>query len=132
MIYAFLAGRVILGLYWLHAAYGHIFKASGMVGYAQSKGVKSAAGAKFAVIGTGILALVGGLSILAGYGPELGIACLAIFLVGVSFKMHPYWKEADPMAKMGDRINFWKNMALLGALLAMLAIPLPWAYSLGW
>jgi uncharacterized membrane protein YphA (DoxX/SURF4 family) len=131
MIYAFLAGRVILGLYWLHAAYGHIFKVQGMVGYTQSKGVKSAARAKFAVVGTGILALLGGLSVLLGYRPELGIACLVIFLIGVSWKMHPYWKETDPMAKMGEHINFWKNMALLGALLAMLAIPLPWAYSLG-
>lgn len=131
MTIAFLIGRVILGLYWLNTAYGHIFKSAGMVGYAQSKGVKSAGTAKFAVVGTGILALLGGPSVLVGYRPELGIACLVIFLIGVSWKMHPYWKEADPMAKMGDRVNFWKNMALLGALLAMLAIPLPWVYSLG-
>jgi len=36
------------------------------------------------------------------------------------------------MAKMGDRINFMKNMALIGALLMFLAIPMPWAYSIGW
>jgi uncharacterized membrane protein YphA (DoxX/SURF4 family) len=132
MTIAFLIGRVILGLYWLHTAYGHIFKASGMLGYAQSKGIKSAGTAKLAVIGTGILALLGGFSILAGYRPELGIACLVVFLIGVSSKMHPYWKETDPMAKMGERVNFWKNMALLGALLAMLAIPLPWMYALVW
>ena len=39
---AFLIGRVIIGLYWLQVAYGHVFKGAGMVGYIQSKGIKSA------------------------------------------------------------------------------------------
>jgi hypothetical protein len=38
---------------------------------------------------------------------------------------------ADPMAKMNEQINFMKNVALLGAALAMAAIPQPWPISLG-
>jgi hypothetical protein len=44
--------------------------------------------------------------------------------------MHNFWKDEDPQMKMADRINFMKNMALLGALLMLLAIPLPWPLRL--
>jgi len=129
MTTAFLIGRIIFGIYWLMAAYQHLFKAGEMVGYAGSKGLKSP---KAAIVGTGVLLLLGGLSILLGAYTTVGIVLLVIFLLGVSFKMHDFWKASDPMAKMGDRINFMKNMALIGALLMLLAIQLPWAYSLGW
>jgi uncharacterized membrane protein YphA (DoxX/SURF4 family) len=126
MITAFLIGRVILGLYWIHAAYGHIFQSAGLSGYAQSKGVPSP---RAAVIGTGILALLGGVSILLGVYPTWGIALLVIFLLGVSFKIHTFWTAQDPMTKMNDSINFWKNIALAGALLALLAVPQPWVWA---
>ncbi|HEX7724502.1 MAG TPA: DoxX family protein [Candidatus Paceibacterota bacterium] len=126
MITAFLIGRFILGLYWLHAAYGHIFKSAGLTGYAQSKGVPSP---RAAVIGTGILALLGSLSIILGVYTVWGIALLIIFLLGVSFKIHAFWMEQDPMAKMNDRISFWKNIALAAALLMILTIP---ASMWGW
>jgi hypothetical protein len=35
------------------------------------------------------------------------------------------------MAKMGDMVNFTKNVALLGSSLMFLAIPQPWPFSLG-
>ncbi|MCX6716089.1 MAG: DoxX family membrane protein [Candidatus Taylorbacteria bacterium] len=127
MTTAFLIGRIVFALYWLVAAYDHLFKSDSLVGYTASKGVKSA---KFAVIGTGVLLLLGGLSILLGLYVKIGIVLLVIFLIGVSFKMHAFWKETEPMARMGDRINFTKNMALAGALLMLLAIPLPWALSI--
>ena len=128
--YAILLGRIIFGLYWLETAYNHLFKAGGLIGYTQSKGgIKSVGMAKLAVYGTGILALIGGLSIIFGYRPHYGIAALVIFLLGVTYKMHAYWKVQDPMQKMGERVNFMKNVALLGALLMMLAITQPWAFS---
>jgi uncharacterized membrane protein YphA (DoxX/SURF4 family) len=132
MAIAFLIGRIILGIYWLQTAYNHLFKSTGLIGYTQSKGIKSASAAKLAVWGTGILALIGGLSIILGIHPHYGIACLVIFLVGVSFKMHAYWKIQDPMQKMGERVNFTKNMALAAAILALVAVSQPWVYSFGW
>ena len=36
------------------------------------------------------------------------------------FMMHAFWKVQDPMAKMSERVNFTKNMALLGAALILL------------
>jgi uncharacterized membrane protein YphA (DoxX/SURF4 family) len=131
MALAFLLGRIVLGLYWLETAYNHIFKSADRVGYSQSKGM-SAGTAKFAVMGTGVLALIGAISLILGIYPTIGIICLFTFLLGVSFKMHAYWNVQDAGAKMSDRINFQKNIALAAALLALLAVSQPWVYSLGW
>jgi hypothetical protein len=35
--------------------------------------------------------------------------------------MHAFWKVQDPTAKMGEMVNFMKNIALLGAVLIFLA-----------
>ncbi len=129
MALVFLIGRIIFGGYWLMNAYNHLFKSAGMVGYAQMKGVKSP---KMAIIGSGILLLLGGISMLLGISPKIGVILLVIFLLGVSFKMHAYWKIQDPMQRMGDYVGFYKNMALIGALLMILMIQTPWLYSFGW
>ena len=125
MLYFFLLGRIIFGLYWLDTAYKHTIKSAGLIGYAQSRGVKSP---KVAVYGTGVLALIGGLSILLGIYPLYGIAALVIFLVGVSFKMHEFWADVDPATRMNNEIAFYKNMAIVGALLMMTMIPMPWSF----
>jgi len=129
MALLFLIARIVLGYYWLQVAYSHLFKSAGLIGYAQSKGVKSA---KVAVIGSGILALLGGLSILLGVRPHYGILLLVVFLLGVSWKMHAHWKIEDPMTKIGERINFTKNIALAAAILALVAVAQPWVYSFNW
>ena len=43
------------------------------------------------------------------------------FLIVVSFMMHSYWKNSDPMARMADMAHFYKNMALAGASLMLIA-----------
>jgi hypothetical protein len=62
---------------------------------------------------------------------SFGIILLIVFLLGVSFQMHAYWKLDDAQMKQIDMINFTKNMALVGALLMFLLIPHPWPTSLG-
>ena len=82
--------------------------------------------------GTGVILPLGGLSMLLGVYPVVGIIFLLIvFLLGVSFQMHAYWKVDDAQAKQGEMINFMKNMALVGALLMLLLLPHPWPMSLG-
>jgi uncharacterized membrane protein YphA (DoxX/SURF4 family) len=99
-----------------------------MTGYAKSKGIPAPA---LAVSGSGVLLLLGGLSLLLGYHPTIGAALLVIFLLGVSFSMHNFWTIQDQQARQGEMINFLKNMAILGLLLMTLAIPRPWLMSLG-
>jgi putative oxidoreductase len=84
-----------------------------------------------AVAGTGVILLLGGLSMLLGIYPVVGIILLIVFLLGVSFQMHAYWKMDDGQMKQIDMINFTKNMALVGALLMFLLLPHSWPMSLG-
>ena len=122
-----LLGRLLLGGYFLHAGYSHFRHRKMMAGYAASKGVPLAMPA---ILGTGALLALGGLSLLTGYLPLVGLGFLAVFLVGVTPKMHDFWNVKDPMARMGERVNFLKNTALLGAVLMLSAVATPWAYTL--
>ena len=122
----FLIGRIIFGWYFIMNAWNHFKNLDGLTGYATSKRVPSPRAAVF--VG-GILLLLGGLGVFFGVTPEASLALLIIFLVPVSFYMHAYWKETDPNRRMLERVNFMKNMALVGALLMMYAIPVPWAYN---
>ena len=124
-----IVGRVLLGGYFLMNAYNHLGRLEQTAGYAKFKGVPSP---KLATVVTGLLLLLGGLSILLGVRPLWGIVALLVFFVPVTFKMHAFWKETDGQAKIGEQVNFMKNLAIIGALLIMLAIPLPWEYSLQW
>ncbi|MGH7475339.1 MAG: DoxX family membrane protein [Longimicrobiales bacterium] len=121
-----LIGRIVLGVFFLQNAYSHFTTTAGMTEYARSKGVPSP---QAAVLGGGVLLLLGGLSILLGYRPAIGILLLVLFLLPVSFMMHAFWK-VEGEAKVGEMVNFSKNLAITGALLAMTAIPTPWPYSL--
>ena len=124
----FLIGRIIVAGFFLMNAVNHFTKSGMMAGYAQSKGTPAA---KAAVLGTGVLLLLGGLSFLLGYHPTIGTGLLILFLLGVSFKIHAFWKITDPMARMNEQVNFGKNIAMIGFLLMTLMIYRPWPFSLG-
>ena len=129
MEYLFILGRVLLWGYFLRSGYNH-FKNLGMLtGYAQSKGVPMP---KEMVLATGLMMLLGGAGVLLGVYVQLSVLLLTLFLLGTLVKMHRYWEIADPMARMGESVNFYKNLGLLGAILMLLSIPLPWAMSLVW
>ena len=51
-------------------------------------------------------------------------------MLGTTFPMHNFWAVSDPQMKHAEMINFLKNMAIVGALLLLLAIPQPWPFSL--
>jgi uncharacterized membrane protein YphA (DoxX/SURF4 family) len=124
----FLIGRIIFAGYWLMAALNHFKNLAHMSDYAKAKGTPLP---KLAVAGTGVLLLAGGLSMLLGVYAPIGIILLIIFLLGVSFQMHSFWKVDDAQLKQIDMINFTKNMALIGALLMFLLLSRPWPMSLG-
>ena len=125
---AFLIGRVIVSVFFLVNGFNHFAQLNMMTGYAKSKGIPAPA---LAVGGSGVLLFLGGLSLLLGFHPTIGVALLVIFLLGVSFGMHNFWTVQDQQAKMAEMINFLKNMAILGLLLMTLAIPRPRLMSLG-
>ncbi len=122
----FLVGRLIVGSYFVISGAGHFTNWDMLTGYAKSKNVPLA---KWAVLFSGLLLLLGGASVLTGVYPQVGVACIAAFFLGVTFKMHNFW-AVDKEQKMAEKINFMKNMALLGSALMWLAIQTPWPFSL--
>jgi putative oxidoreductase len=123
----FLLGRIIAGGYFIMSAVNHFTGLNRMAAHAAAQGVPMA---KVAVALSGILLLVGGLSLLLGIVPRLGVAALAAFLIPVTFIMHRFW-DIDGPRRMVEMVNFTKNMGLLGSILMFVAIPEPWPYSLG-
>ena len=105
-----LAGRVIFGGYFLYSGIHHFTDREMMIGYAKAKGVTYP---KAAVLGTGALLVLGGLSILAGK-QKAGAGLITTFLTGVTPMMHDYWNQTDQGQRMNDMINFTKNLALIG------------------
>ena len=123
----YLAGRVLLGGFFIISGLRHFQHLPMMAGFTASKGVPAA---KLAVIVSGLMIIVGGISILLGVRPHWGIALVSAFLVPVTFMMHQYWKHTDPMMRINDQVNFMKNLAILGACWTLLLMPQPWPMSL--
>jgi uncharacterized membrane protein YphA (DoxX/SURF4 family) len=122
----FLMGRLIFGAFFLYSGVHHFLDTPTLAQFAGAKGVPMP---EAAVLLTGALLIVGALSILLGILPRLGLACLILFLAGVTPTMHAFWSVADPQMRQMEMGNFMKNMALMGSALMMLMIPTPWTYS---
>jgi putative oxidoreductase len=124
--YVFLLGRILYGGFFILGGLNHFMHLGMMSGFVASKGVPAG---KVAIIVSGLLIILGGACIVLGCSPEIGVLCIVVFLVPVTFMMHAYWQEKDPMQQMNQRVNFQKNIALLGAALMLLMIPRPWVLS---
>jgi putative oxidoreductase len=72
-----------------------------------------------AVPAAGLLAVVGGISVGLGLYGDLGALLIAAFLVGVTPVMHAYWRENEAAKRKAQRINFMKNVGLLGGALVL-------------
>jgi putative oxidoreductase len=122
----FVLGRTIFGGFFAYNGINHLQHTEGMGQYAAAKGVPKA---ELAVQATGALLIAGGLSIAAGIKPRQGLAAVVAFLIPVSLQMHRFWEEQDAQKRQSELINFTKNMALVGAALALMQIPEPWPAS---
>jgi len=125
----FLLGRLLFGGFFIISGIRHFQHLEMMAGFAGSKGVPAA---KLGVMASGLLIIAGGISILLGLRPFFGVAMITLFLIPVTFWMHNYWDDKDPMTRINNQVNFMKNLALLGAAWMLLAIPRPWSMSLAW
>lgn len=119
-------GRVLFGGFFLYNGINHFVNLEGMAGYAMSKGVPMPS---FMVAASGVLLLLGGLSILLGFWTRIGAWLLVLFLVPTSFLMHNFWAIPDAQAAAGEMVQFMKNMALTGAALMVASVP-RWPLSL--
>ena len=107
-----LLGRFLFSFIFILSGVHHF--SGGTVAYAANQGVPYAS---FLVPASGILAMLGGLSILFGFRARVGAWMLVLFLIPVTFVMHNWWDVTDPMLRQMQMANFNKNMALLGGAL---------------
>lgn len=112
----FLVGRILFAALFLGASYGHLAQTQAMAGYAESRGVPMA---RLAVQGSGVLLVLGALSVLLGVWGDLGALLLVVFLVSTAVMMHGFWAETDPMTKQMELVQFQKDLALAGASLVV-------------
>ncbi len=114
MKHIFLLGRLLFSIVFIIKGIGHFCPK--MIERVAETGVPMA---HFLVPLWGVVALVGGLSLLLGYKAKIGAWMLVVFLIPVTFMIHTYWdKEAGMLARM-DMLCFWKNISLIGALLML-------------
>ena len=123
----FLLGRVLFGGFFIISGIRHFQHLDMMAGFTGSKGFPAP---KLAVIGSGLLIILGGLSVLLGVRPLWGVILISAFLIPVTFVMHQYWKDTDMMTRINNQVNFMKNIALLGGAWMLVMIPEPWVMSL--
>jgi len=127
MAWVLLVGRIIFGGFFIFNGINHFMNLGMMSGYTASKKVPAP---RVAVALTGLMLLAGGLSVVLGVWPVIGLVLLILFLVPVAFIMHNFWAVEDPMQRQGEQVNFMKNLALAGAALALMYGASGWPLSI--
>lgn len=125
---AFLVGRLLFGGFFVFAGINHFTSLDMLAAAAGGQGVPFP---RVAIMGTGLLLLLGGASVIAGLAPRIGLAFLITFLVGVTPVMHGFWAIADGAEAQLQLAFFLRNLAFLGACLALYAVPHPWVMGVG-
>lgn len=116
MKFIVLLGRIFYSAIFVISSFTHFFPST--VNYAKLHGVPYA---NILVPAAGVIALLGGLSVLLGYKARLGALLLVIFLVPTTIMMHNFWGESDPIMANLQKIMFLKNLSMLGGALLIMA-----------
>jgi len=111
-------GRALLALLFITSGFGKAMAFQGTAGYIASKGVPlPEVCAALAVL----VELGGGLAILVGWKTRLVALAFVGFLVVITVIFHPFWTITDAAQVTPQRINFMKNVSILGGFLLLYA-----------
>ena len=112
-----LLGRVLIALLFVPGGFGKIAGFAGTIGYIASKGVPlpevAAAIAVTVELGLGLLLLV-------GFQTRWAALVIALFTLVITFIFHNFWAAPEAQLAM-QKLNFFKNMAIVGGLFAFAA-----------
>ena len=112
-----LVGRIMIAYLFIPAGFGKLMGFAGTVGYINSVGLPlPQVGAVIAIV----VELGLGIALLLGYKTRIVAIVMALFTVAAALFFHKYWSAPDAM-KMMQTINFNKNIAIAGGLLALAA-----------
>jgi putative oxidoreductase len=111
----FLIGRILLALIFIFSGLTvHLIGRRQGIEYARAYNVPLV---EIGVPLTGVLAVLGGLSVVFGVWGDLGALFLVAFLLLITPFMHAWWREQDELQKQLQLVNFMKNTGLLGGAL---------------
>jgi len=114
---AFLS-RALIALLFLPEGFGKITHFSDTVQYivAYHVPMPQAAAIIAIVVEVGLVALL-----LVGYQTRWVALGLIVFIVVVTFTFHPYWSIAAPAEAYDQKLNFYRNLAIVGGLCSIIA-----------
>ncbi len=117
MEWMFLAGRILFAIMFVDSGIkGHILVRKGTVAYARQSRVPLP---QLAVPATGAMIVAGSIMVALGAWGDLGALLIAAFLIAVTPVMHAFWRETEPMPRQMQRVQFMKNLTMLGAALIL-------------
>ncbi|MBA2793563.1 MAG: DoxX family protein [Thermoleophilaceae bacterium] len=119
----FLLGRILFAALFIGSGIGHLTDGENTKAYAKAAGAPAR---ETTVPLTGVMLLVGGLSVLFGVFSDAGALLLFAFLGPAAFLMHAFWKVEEPGIRQIEMAQFMKNISLSGACLIIF-----WLYSEG-
>ncbi|XXF77667.1 DoxX family protein [Myxococcaceae bacterium GXIMD 01537] len=121
-------GRLLFSAIFIFSGLNHFMQYSSMVEYARS--VHLPVSPELAIIGSGVVLVLGGLSVLLGFYARAGAALLFLFLLSAAFFFHHFWDLTDPAQAQQQMVHFMKNLSMAGgALLIMYFGPGPFSLS---
>lgn len=109
---AILIGRIFLSMMFIVAGYGKLTAIAGTAGWFESLGLPMPT---VVTVLVGLLELVGGLAILAGFQTRIAALAVAAFTVAATLVAHTDF--ADQM----QQLLFMKNLSITGGLLVLAA-----------
>lgn len=112
-----LVGRILMAMLFIPAGFGKLTGFAGTVGYAASVGLPLP---QIGVAAALVIELAGGIALLLGWKARCAALILAFFTLVASFFFHAYW-SLPPEQAMVQQLLFFKNVAVVGGLLAFAA-----------
>ena len=113
----FLVGRILFAMVFLFSGSTiHLLRARQGIEYARMYNVPAA---ELTVPLSGVIAVVGALSVVLGVWGDLGALLIVVFLAPVALLMHAFWKETDPQQQANQMAHFMKNVSMIGGALVL-------------
>jgi putative oxidoreductase len=115
--WAALVGRILLAAIFIMSGFNKIGGFEGTAGYIASKGLPLPQVLTAATI---LVELGGGILLVLGWKARWAALAIAVFTLLAAFFFHNYWTYPEAQ-RMEQYINFWKNIAIVGGMLAVFA-----------
>src|SRR6267143_5744534 len=112
-----LLGRILFVALFVVSARGHIMNHARYVTVARGRlPIPYVAGWP-----VGVWLILAILSMVLGVWPDVGALMIAAFLIPTTILFHPFWTFSDAAQRRTQQSNFFRNISLLGATLALFA-----------